>query len=95
MAGSPKSGGNLVVAAWSEGNRAYFDWHRTDRAFDTFIVLQTSAAGGDQVDFRGGFRGRAYTVMRTNGGYRWNVKGRDSGVSASSCQRTWTVSVTG
>ncbi|MBG0825940.1 hypothetical protein HS048_35290 [Planomonospora sp. ID91781] len=95
IAWSPKNGANLVVAAWSEGNRAYFDWHRTNRAFDTFIVLQSSAAGGEQVDFRGGFRGRAYTVRRTNGGYRWNVKGCDTGVFGSSCQKTWTVSVTG
>ncbi|MBG0814206.1 LGFP repeat-containing protein [Planomonospora sp. ID82291] len=97
IAWSPKNGSTMVVAAWSEKGRAYFDWHRTERAFDTFIVLQTSAAdpGGDQVDFRGGFRGRAYTPMRTNGGYRWNVKGCDTGVFGSRCQKTWTVSVTG
>ncbi|MER6826371.1 hypothetical protein ABT352_10320 [Streptosporangium sp. NPDC000563] len=97
MAWSPKNGPNLVVAAWSSNGYAYFDWRTTDRAFDKFLVRWTSAAdpNGAQEDFIGGIRGRSYTRIRTNSGYRWNVKGCDTGVFGSSCQKTWTISVTG
>ncbi|GGQ00296.1 LGFP repeat-containing protein [Streptosporangium pseudovulgare] len=97
MAWSPKNGPNLVVAAWSDNGYAYFDWRATARAFDKFLVRWASAAdpNGAQEDFIGGVRGRAHTRLRTNGGYRWNVKGCDTGVFGSNCQKTWTISVTG
>ncbi|GAA3442632.1 hypothetical protein [Planomonospora venezuelensis] len=86
-----------MVAAWSADGYAYVDWRTTDRAFDKFIVRWTSAADPDgvQEDVTGGFRGRVRTRVRTNSGYRWNLKGCDTGVFGSTCQKTWTVSVTG
>ncbi|MER7362182.1 hypothetical protein AB0L44_36510 [Nonomuraea wenchangensis] len=97
MAWSPKNGSKLVVAAYSKDGYAYFDWKPTDRFWDKFLVRWTSAAdpNGRQEDFIGGNRGKAWTRLRTNSGYRWNVKGCDTGVFGSSCQRYWTVSVTG
>ncbi|MFI6712614.1 LGFP repeat-containing protein [Nonomuraea sp. NPDC050478] len=98
LAWSPKLGGNFVVAAWSAGGNAYVDWHRTAKEFDTFLVRYTSAADphGVQKDTAGGFRGRYIVRARTNGGYRWNIKGCDTNlIGPSSCQKHWSVSVTG
>lgn len=97
MAWSPKNGSKLVVAAYSRNGNAYFDWKATDRNWDKFLVRWTSPADpqGRQEDFVGGNRGKAWTRQRTNGGYRWTLKGCDTGVFGSKCQRSWTVSVTG
>lgn len=97
MAWSPKNGSMLVVAAYSRNGYAYFDWKATDRNWDKFLVRWTSPADpqGRQEDFVGGNRGKAWTRQRTNGGYRWTLKGCDTGVFGSKCQRSWTVSVTG
>jgi hypothetical protein len=97
IAWSPKQGPNLVVAAWSSNGYAYFDWKTTaPRAYDKFIVRWTSAAdpNGAQEDVVGGNRGRVWTRERTNGGYRWNLEGCDTGVFGSSCKQGWTISVT-
>ncbi|GGS96134.1 hypothetical protein GCM10010156_62960 [Planobispora rosea] len=97
MAWSPKNGSKLVVAAWSDRGYAHVNWRTTDRAFDKFIVRWTSAADPDgaQQDIVGGVRGRTAVRIHTNSGYRWNIKGCDTGIFGSDCQKTWTISVTG
>ncbi|GII02805.1 LGFP repeat-containing protein [Planobispora takensis] len=98
IAWSPRQGPNMVVAAWSRNGYAYFDWKTTaPRRYDEFIVRWTSAADphGAQRDVAGGTRGRTWTRVRTNSGYRWNVEGCDTGVFGSSCKQGWTISVTG